>query len=894
MRNISTFSIDNINKTDFNSNLRIIYMKYPLESNTESWVNELWRKDHILDNKKDNIIKNKIINLKIESKVCPNHTILVPGDGANYCMLCKDKALGRGENGQLIWFQNNTCVEECSGNYSIFDDELKICEICDKRTPIFGKFYCGCLEGTVNHPTDFRCYLPEDPKIKESLLVRPNTQCYKIDGTTLNYCMENTTINCELISQSGADFPICHCKDGYTGKYCEIKKNEINLNNNIDVILNLNINDKINEREPYVISKIRGIVYFIEEDYSYTNSLSIDKINLFLNASMNSINEAIKDKDYNCTQIYDVIELTIHLLRFKIRNSERLRLLEEENKNNLKFVLENAHYLNYLANSHISSPYNIQADQLNLISFISYKVNSIDSGFKAYIKNKTYSSNIIGYSNLNYNDDKDIVILTLFNRKLFNLDSQDDDDDDKDAGLIVNISVTNSTISKNLRNFENVYIYIHSPNINVNFELAKYYQAKNINIYDKYDNCFTDACFTSENFDFDLTQIYRKKYVFQKWSLNNELCRYHSYENESNNIEILCQKFEDYGTINDSISYATLDLIGKKDYIDKQNKVYNLPMKCKKKLNSYNYGFWIFLIICILEIIYIIGITILTLGSLRRVSIRKGLINDGFFYKIPRIKNTDDEIESYNNLSIKQNKEEYYNNNDTFDSKSIGSYNKTLLENILYNFKELHPLSVFCRVSIISPLIMNSWFFVFNTLCLLGFNALIYYEGLIEKRIYDKKRNYFDYPMRKEFHKIILSILLQIALTAIIKAIILVFLNQYEDLESKLRKCKMKREEINNDIILRHDNFQDEMLIRRLIGGFLMTVIIIFFFYYTVVFCEVYLNTQRNLVFSWVWSLFWEWVIFAPIYIVIISVLEHKKANSKEPLIYYLKRLFFF
>ena len=399
-------------------------------------------------------------------------------------------------------------------------------------------------------------------------------------------------------------------------------------------------------------------------------------------------------------------------------------------------------------------------------------------------------------------------------------------------------------------------------------------------------------CFTSENFEYDLTQKYRKKNVFQKWSLNSESCKYHSFEIESNNIEIICQKFENYG-INDSINYATLDLIGKKDYVNETDKVYNLPMRCKKKLNSENYAFWIFLIICFLEIIYIIGITILTLGSLRKVSIRKGLINDGFFYKIPRIQNSNEEMESYNSLPLKKNKDEF-NNNVTFDLKSKRSNNKNLFEKILFNFKELYPLSVFCRVSLISPLIMNSWFFVFNTLCLFGFNALIYYEGLIEKRIYDKKRHYFDYPMRKEFHKIILSILLQIAFTVIIKAIILVSHKQYKDLESQLKSCKMKGEEINNDILVRTTQFQDDMIIRRLIGGFLMSIIIIFFFYYTVVFCEVYLNTQRNLVFSWVWSLFWEWVIFAPIYIVVISFLEHKKENSKDPLIYYLKRLFFF
>jgi hypothetical protein len=347
--------------------------------------------------------------------------------------------------------------------------------------------------------------------------------------------------------------------------------------------------------------------------------------------------------------------------------------------------------------------------------------------------------------------------------------------------------------------------------------------------------------------------------------------------------------------MNDSYNYATLDLIVKKDYVNNQDKVYNLPLKCKKKMKSENYAFWIFFIICILEIIYIIGITILTLGSLRRISIRKGLRNDGLFYIIPRIENSDDDLTSKHGNPLNNKKDdEYYNSVNDIVEKPRGSYNKTLLESLLSNFKELHPLLVLCRASIISPLIMNSWFLVFNILSLFGFNALIYYEGLIEKRIYNKKRHYFDYPMRKEFHKILLSILLQIALTVIIKFIVIVSLKQYENLETKLSKCKMKGEEINNDIIVRHDDFQDEMFIRRLIGGFLMTIIIIFFFYYNVVFCEVYINTQRNLVFGWIWSLFWEWVIFAPIYIVVISFLEHKKANSKDPLVYYLKRLFCF
>ena len=889
MEKISQFNIDNTTISDFNIEDSKLIKYFEIDNNTESYVTELRRKDH--DDDRPTTIKIKKVKLKIVSKNCPEYKVLVPG---GYCMYCKDKAESTGESGIDIWYQNGSCVSECTNEkgYYISDNTTKICKLCNRTFEIGKDKYCGCLEGTVNHPTDGRCYLPEDPKIKESLLQRPSTQCLRIDGKTYNYCMEDTTLKCDVVNPSGADFPVCYCKDGYTGKYCEIKENEINLNNNIEYILDLNVNNKINEKEINVIAKIRGIVYFIEKDNSYTNKIDTNNIDLFLNASMNCINEAINEEQYNYTQIYDVIELTIHFLLFKINNSnsKNLKLLEEEEKknekdeyqNNLNYILENAHYLNYQTNSRISDKYNFQTDKLNYLSFISYRANAIDDGFRTYIKNKINSSSIIGYINLNeLGDNSDInrVIITLINRKLFPLD---------EGGFFISLSVTNNSI--NIINSHNFYVYIYSSS-NVNYELANYYKLKNINIYDENDPCFQDPCFTSENFEFDLTQKYRKKNVFQKWSLNSTICKYHSFEIASNNIEILCQKFGNNGTFNNSINYATLVLNGTKKNLTNENETSLLPMICKKKMNSDNYAFWIFLIICILEIIYIIGITILTLGSLRRVSIRKGLINDSLFYIIPRIKNTNDDMESKNSISFNKNKNSI---NENLESNYEGNYNKTLLEGILSNFKELHPLPVFCRVSLISPLIMNSWFFVFNTLCLFGFNALIYYEDLIEKRIYDKKRNYFDYPMRKEFHKIILSIILQIVLTAIIKAIILVTLSQHNDLERKLRNSKMKGEKINNDILVVTTQFQEDLIIRRLIGGFLMTIIIIFFFYYSVVFCEVYLNTQRNLVFSWIWSLFWEWVIFAPIYIIVISFLEHKKANSKHPLIYYLKRLFFF
>ena len=549
--------------------------------------------------------------------------------------------------------------------------------------------------------------------------------------------------------------------------------------------------------------------------------------------------------------------------------------------------------------------YNIQSDGLNLVSFICYKKNAIDESFKNYIKNTTFSSNITGYINLMDNkvNNDELVILTFLNKKLYQFYLNEAE---QSNGIIINFSTNNpNTYLKNLKDFN---LYIYSSDINVNYDLANYYQTYNISIYDKDDKCFTEPCYINKNLEYDLTQKYRKKNVFQKWSVENVLCRYNSFEIASNNIELFCSEFENFENFENitNINYSVLTITMKEYHIENEDKVYNLPMRCPKKINDLdeNYGFWFFLIICILELLYIIGINILTLGSLRKVSIRKGLVNDDFYYKIPRnLKIKDNQSVSSDESLKKKIRYKSRYPKDTISQNSIeefkiqeGNYfNKTLIECIIDNFKELHPLSSLCRVSIISPLILHSWFFVFNLLCLFGFNALIYYESLIEKRIYDKKRNNFDYPMRKEFHKIILSILCQIALTTLLKFLVLVSLRQRDNLEYSLKSCKLQEnEEINNEIVTRIDQFENEMLLRRLLGGLLMLIIVVFFFYYTVVFCGIYILTQRNWMFSCVWSLFWNWIVFCPIYIVIISIIEHKKQDSYDPLVYNLKRLFFF
>ena len=81
------------------------------------------------------------------------------------------------------------------------------------------------------------------------------------------------------------------------------------------------------------------------------------------------------------------------------------------------------------------------------------------------------------------------------------------------------------------------------------------------------------------------------------------------------------------------------------------------------------------------------------------------------------------------------------------------------------------------------------------------------------------------------------------------------------------------------------------IMIRRIISGIFMLILSVFFFYYCVVFCGIYVNAQYGWFYSGIWALLWNWIAYAPIYIIIISLVE---ANGGEKCGYYMKRLFVF
>ena len=906
MKNISYLEINhNILVNSFiGKNSDLIQFKFELSNDTlsKNYVTNLIRNDHPED--RSNTIKNKVVNLEIIEKECEVLFVRY----LSFCITCKSfsEILG---NENRIWYQEGTpssCELKCDfeNGYGIFSQVNHHCKKCEGEiTPLEeGGFACGCLEGTVKSFEDDNCYLPESDHIKKLLIQKKNAQCYLGDGKTKTYCDNKNTEDCKPYSVSGYFFPQCICKEGFTGKYCEYNNNNITLAQKMKTILSND--EEIDEKNIVTISNIRGVIFFLEKDGTQYIQSIISYADDYIQKSINNLQRIVEKGKTTSSQIFDVLELALYFLKYLINNSQSPRNLQEEAKiqnykKNLTYILNNLHLAHYYGNKNMTQDYNIQTDGLGLASFITYKKDTVDSEDFKYEMANTTQFRIMEYIDLNpsINSSENInIFVTLINNTLF-----DESEEKNDLGVKAYFSTKNSI---NLQNIYNFIFYISSSDIHFNFNLAQYYQDRKINIYNKKDNAFVDPCFLSKNFAFDLTQKYRKNNVFQKRYYGSDLCEYISFDSNLNRLKFACSQFEDFGNI-EEMNYAILSINIQKDSIPNSNKVYNLPTKCTKKIDNVgsNIAFWLFLIICSLELVYIIGINILTFGSLKKISFRKGLVHDELYIHIPRNENPLDEDTNSNNMKMNRYTEKN-NERDIKTSvyqiveyKDIGKdkYNKNLVDCILINFKELHPVAALCRVSIISPLILHSWFFVFNTLILFGFNALLYYENLIEKRIYDKKRNYFDYPMRKEFHKIILSILCQVAITILIKLLLLVKLSQRNDLKMNLTKCILKgNEEINNDIVVKVEQFQDQMFLRRIIGGAIMLCGVVFFFYYSVAFCGVYINTQKNWFYSGIWSLFWNWIIFAPIYIVVISFIENSKQDSYNPLVYNLKRLYCF
>ena len=92
-----------------------------------------------------------------------------------------------------------------------------------------------------------------------------------------------------------------------------------------------------------------------------------------------------------------------------------------------------------------------------------------------------------------------------------------------------------------------------------------------------------------------------------------------------------------------------------------------------------------------------------------------------------------------------------------------------------------------------------------------------------------------------------------------------------------------------NEIVKR---FNKENGGKRMMGMFFMILMITFDFYYCVVFCGLYNKTQRGWGYACIWTMFLVWVVFAPFFAFVVSVVE--TINCSDKCNYYLKKVFWY
>ena len=211
--------------------------------------------------------------------------------------------------------------------------------------------------------------------------------------------------------------------------------------------------------------------------------------------------------------------------------------------------------------------------------------------------------------------------------------------------------------------------------------------------------------------------------------------------------------------------------------------------------------------------------------------------------------------------------------------------NKEPFKNILIrNFSEHYPIISFFNNTFLNDLFINICFFIFNIVLIFGFNAILYSENMIEKRIFNQNRNNFIYSLSNEIIRLFISLIFSMIVMFIIRLIILI----PREKNKKILKLHNEGHELEKE-----KELLKLFYIRRIISCFIMVGFSIFLFYYSIVFCSMYKNTQLNWFISCIWCLLFEWVILCPIYIIIISIVE-KKGRSQKVSSYYMKKLFLF
>ena len=767
------------------------------------------------------------------------------------CKLCKEREL------ETPYFQYYNCVESCDNKtyYRSAIDDYYCVECKDEGTYLYEEenkcvLDCNVLDDKENYE-------------KKKLCVKRTPICPD------NYCQNNG--ECYVINKTLT----CECPSLYFGEFCENLINSSNINNINSIIENtaLIINDDDNyiynqsifefAQSMRILKKLStsddenekelGIEMFNENE----NNLKI--IEQYTNKVINKVisKELIIKSDTDIKSLITLSSASIFYLTRLIKpelltnSTSNLRNLNtSELQNELKQLIIKMHQINNLLFltyediiTETSTFFQVSEDNMtffsiwtsDLTSTSDYKIKSLSLNIPILEDNVDSDEPIFYYVETSFSQD---VLYCL----------------DKDsASMIAFFSIYNaSLIETDINNSRITFPLNTNLNSYLNESAIEFYNKRGIDPYNKSDIAFTEMCYRSTNFDYDLTQEYRREKVYSGISIKSisTNCNYSLYNLREKRLVLICSEFN-----NNSVGYESII-----DPLNKQ-KVQTLPIKCGKKFKGIreNIAIWLFFS---LSFVFII-MTIFLCTTNQNEYLSKALSNDG----IAVLEDIGKKV-SITERGLESKIDEIYID---FNKKKFWHF-------FFNNFAILHPLFIICSPSVLSPLYYSLMIFFNEIFNILGYNAVFFNEKKIEKRIYDKGRDNFIYPIKQEFDKIFCSILATIVSTFLLR-----LLNLTTKSEQNLLKEKVK-EDRNEEITSKKGKL-------RFTAYIIMTFFWIFFWYYCSIFCSMYVNAQYDWLYSSIWSLLFIYIIFAPCCIAIISILEIFKF---EIISYYMKRLFIF
>ena len=524
-----------------------------------------------------------------------------------------------------LYEEGNKCVEECSEDYGLEFASSNTCVNCDSIHKYADNGYCKACDEENESWCRAPTYYSKDIKVPSC----DSYECYNNES----YCyIKNFEAYCE-------------CGEGFFGLRCELdlKNASSKAKELVDDFLVPTENGRISYDEDGEllydldnennIQKIREISNLVKEPKIAVKvgRRKIKKLFHSVGTMIMKMVDGVIDSHPNILELFDLATnlVTSNLqIRGLLRNldeenginnseedeipfwdeEEEFILNEEEEIEKLKDLLNQAREIYKLITFKDIENGDFSKESANVDYFKSRTIyyqrwyNNEESNKRIFEGSKANDElSIIDFSTCTAKETKIIYIMVSFSSNVRKVLENYENENNK---TIINSYTDSYDITRGVSNAKKYYLsdctnltaYLPINYKEINLEKYKFYKQANIDIYNPNDKAFRESCYITNGFDYDLTQKFRKKEIYENKTFVSNDCEYIGIDTTYEKVKMLCQYKESFNYL-----YKVIE-----KHLDEKtlNRVDNLALKCASyvKNTGKNIGFWIYFVLTILVI----------------------------------------------------------------------------------------------------------------------------------------------------------------------------------------------------------------------------------------------------------------------------------------------------